>query len=226
VLEAIERLTAEGSPRSTLGDDSRRPRFYRRGGSEPFEVALRGTTSAGPASARASWDPQRATESSPASDWQVEWSQGTRSGQDDDGFRQTLASILLDFENAPDIPAEDVSEGTLVTLAFVIALCAAPRPHTFLFDDLGLSLHPTGQMELVRQIHRLLAEMPDVQILATTHSPYILDEMKPEDVVVMAARSDGTVASKKLSEHPDAKMTGYLTTGELWGLGDETTWVL
>lgn len=134
--------------------------------------------------------------------------------------------IVLDFDNAPDVSAEDVSEGTLVTLALITAICSGPRPHTILLDDLGLSLHPTAQMELVRQLHRLLEETPDIQILATTHSPYILDEMKPEDVVVLAQRPDGSVASKRLSEHPDAKMRGYVTTGELWGLGNETTWVV
>ncbi len=134
--------------------------------------------------------------------------------------------IFLDFDQANDISADDVSEGTLVTLALITALCAGPRSHALLMDDLGLSLHPTAQMELVRQLLRLLREMPDIQIVATTHSPYILDEMKPEDVVVMARRPDGSVASKRLSEHPSAKMSGYVTTGELWGLGNETTWVL
>lgn len=147
---------------------------------------------------------------------------------DDSGNQRGLIGqkIVLDFHGATDIPAEDISEGTLVALALVTAVCAGARPQIVLLDDLGLALHPTAQMELVRQLQRLLAEAPNIQILATTHSPYILDEMKPEDVVVLAPRDDGSIASKRLSEHPDAKMSGYLTTGELWGLGSETTWVL
>lgn len=134
--------------------------------------------------------------------------------------------VVLDFEGAPDVAADDISEGTLVTLALLTAICSGPRPHAVLIDDLGMSLHPTAQMILVRQLHRLLDDMPDVQIVATTHSAYILDEMKPEDIVAFARRPDGSIASKRLSEHPSVKMRGYVTTGELWGLGDESTWVL
>ncbi len=134
--------------------------------------------------------------------------------------------IVLDFQNAPDVPAEDVSEGTLTTLALLTAVCTGPRRRVLLLDDLGLSLHPTAQMELVRQLHRMLEQDLDVQILATTHSPYIVDEMKPEDVVVLAPRTDGTIASKRLSEHPEAtKMKGVLGAGQIWSLDPEQSWV-
>jgi len=40
-------------------------------------------------------------------------------------------------------------------------------------------------------------------------------------------RDDGTVASKPLSEHPDApKVKGALKSGELWSLDGERDWVL
>ena len=84
-------------------------------------------------------------------------------------------------------------------------------------------------MDLVRMIKELLA-LPDfreTQIIATTHSPYVLDELPPENVIAFALRDDGTVASKPLSEHPDAaKMSGTLKSGELWSLDAEREWVL
>jgi len=65
------------------------------------------------------------------------------------------------------------------------------------------------------------------QIIATTHSPYMLDELPPENVIAFALRDDGTVASKPLTEHPDAsKAKGALKSGELWSLDPERTWVL
>ena len=67
----------------------------------------------------------------------------------------------------------------------------------------------------------------ETQIIATTHSPYVLDELDPENVIAFALRDDGTVASKPLSDHPDAvKTRGALKCGELWSLDPERNWVL
>ena len=72
-----------------------------------------------------------------------------------------------------------------------------------------------------------LDEFKAMQIIATTHSPYVLDEIAPENVIAFALRDDGTVASKPLSEHPDApKVNGALKSGELWSLDAERDWVL
>jgi hypothetical protein len=70
-------------------------------------------------------------------------------------------------------------------------------------------------------------EFSDLQIVATTHSPYAIDLMDPSEVYAFALRDDGSVASKRLSEHPDAeKMKGSLTAGQLWSLDEERNWVL
>ena len=72
-----------------------------------------------------------------------------------------------------------------------------------------------------------LDEFKETQIIATTHSPYVLDELSPENVIAFALRDDGPVASKSLSDHPEAaRMTGTLKTGQLWSLDAERDWVL
>ena len=103
------------------------------------------------------------------------------------------------------------------------------RPDLILLDDFDHALHPRAQMELVRMIKDLLAleEFKNIQIVATTHSPYVFDELDPSDVYAFAMRDDGTVASKRLSEHPDAEKTrGTLRAGQLWSLDPERDWVL
>lgn len=137
------------------------------------------------------------------------------------------SKIFFDFRGAPGVPAHAASEGTLITLALLTALHGPNRPSVLLLDDFDQSLHPQAQMELVRLIKSLLEQLPDVQIVATTHSPYVLDEMDPADVHAFALRDDGTVAVKRLSEHPDAeKMKGALSAGQLWSLDPEKNWVL
>ena len=55
-------------------------------------------------------------------------------------------------------------------------------------------------------LQRLLAldDFKELQVVATTHSPYILDELNPSDVHAFALRDDGTVATRPLSEHRKA----------------------
>lgn len=135
--------------------------------------------------------------------------------------------IFLDFKGASDVPAHAASEGTLITLALLTALCSPMRPRLLLLDDIDHSLHPQAQMHLMRELKRLLEEFPEVQLVATTHSPYILDELEPSDVRVFALRPDGSVACRSLSEHPQAeKMKGVLTSGQLWSLDPEWRWVV
>lgn len=137
------------------------------------------------------------------------------------------SKIFFDFAGARGVPAHAASEGTLITLALLTILHSPNRPKILLLDDFAESLHPQAQMELVRLIKRLLEELNDVQIVATTHSPYILDELDPSQVHAFALRDDGTVAVKSLSDHPQAaKMKGALTAGQLWSLGPEREWVL
>ncbi|EPX63890.1 hypothetical protein D187_005020 [Cystobacter fuscus DSM 2262] len=134
--------------------------------------------------------------------------------------------IFIDFQGAPDVPAHGASEGTLITLALLTALFSPNRPRILLLDDIDQSLHPQAQMELMGELKRLLENFPELQLVATTHSPYILDAIEPSDVRVFAPRKDGSVACRSLSEHPQAeKMRGVLTTGQLWSLDPEWRWV-
>jgi predicted ATPase len=135
--------------------------------------------------------------------------------------------VFLDFEGASDIPAHGASAGTLITLALLTALCSPSRPRVLLLDDIDQALHPQAQVELMRELKRLLENFPAVQLVATTHSPYILDELEPADIRVFALRGDGAVACRSLSEHPQAeKMRGALTSGQLWSLDPEWRWVI
>ncbi|WP_437292902.1 AAA family ATPase [Sorangium sp. So ce426] len=137
------------------------------------------------------------------------------------------SKVYFDFRGAPSVPAHAASEGTLITLALLTVLHGPNRPEVLLLDDFAESLHPQAQMELVRLVRRLLEEFSDLQIVATTHSPYILDELDPSEIYAFALRDDGTVALKRLSEHPQAKeVKGTLSAGQLWSMDPERDWVL
>lgn len=133
--------------------------------------------------------------------------------------------IVFDFDDAMDVSAPAASEGTLVSLALLTVLHSENRPDLVLIDDIEQALHPVAQIELMKQLAGILESFPDVQIVATTHSPFVLDGVTPEQVLVFFRRDTGDIVVKPLSDHPDAQRArGTLSAGQIWTL-DPESWV-
>lgn len=137
--------------------------------------------------------------------------------------------VFFDFISAPRIPASAVSEGTLLTLGLLAALNEVETSEELativLLDDIDRGLHPDAQKELIGLL-RGIADIKDLQIVLTTHSPYIVDAMAAEEVCVLALDPEGTTRARKLSDIPGEKrLRGMLSTGELWSSHGES-WVL
>ena len=95
-----------------------------------------------------------------------------------------------------------------------------------LLDDIDGALHSTAQTELVRAIRSILAARPDVQVLCTSHSPDLLDNVSLEEIRVMALDKDGYARCGRLSDHPESeKWRKMLRTGEFWASVGED-WLL
>jgi len=54
-----------------------------------------------------------------------------------------------------------------------------PKNSLLLIDEIETSLHPRAQRRLIRDLANLCRER-DLQIILTTHSPYVLEELPPE----------------------------------------------
>ncbi len=133
--------------------------------------------------------------------------------------------LIFDMKSGDGLPATAVSEGTLVVLA-VLTLVYGSNADLIMLDDVELGLHPKAQRDLIRQLRRIQETHPKLQIIVSTHSPYVVDEFKAEDVWVFAPDKEGCAVIKRLSEHPDAKRAlEVLTTGEFWSAEGEP-WVL
>ena len=77
-------------------------------------------------------------------------------------------------------------------------------------------LHPEAQARLVTALRRLLAGRPGLQLVCTSHSPYLLDHVEPSEVQVMSW-ADGRVSAARLDLHEDwPRWQGKLQTGEFW----------
>ncbi len=124
--------------------------------------------------------------------------------------------VAVEFETAGVVDAPHISEGTLMALAILLSV-VANAPKILLIDDIDKGLHPAAQAELVEILRGVLKANPDMQIIATTHSPYLLDCFDPSEVRVMTLGEDGFAQCKKLTEHPNfAEWEGALKAGEMW----------
>jgi predicted ATPase len=95
----------------------------------------------------------------------------------------------------------------------------------FLLDDVEQGLHPLAQRQLMTAL-KAFSKEHDKQIILTSHSPFIIDELEAKDVWVMAADKEGVSHCQRLSAHPDApRLLEVLTTGELQGAVGED-WVI
>lgn len=137
----------------------------------------------------------------------------------------TGQEVVLSMRSGERIPAHAISEGTMLTLGLLTVLYNPKRPNLVLLDDIEQGLHPRAQRELITVLKQIIRQNRNLQILFSTHSPYVLDALEPSQVHVLNSTVDGYTVTRRLDEHPDvewAKQT--LTTGEFWDAEGEA-WV-
>jgi predicted ATPase len=134
--------------------------------------------------------------------------------------------VVFNMATGDRLPASVVSEGTVLTLGILSILMSPQQPKIILLDDVEQGLHPKAQRELMQVFKEIIKAHPDLQIIFTTHSPYIIDALEPAQVHVLGIGTDGFTHTKRLDEHPDAEWAKQtLTTGEFWDAEGED-WVM
>jgi Fe-S cluster assembly ATPase SufC len=134
--------------------------------------------------------------------------------------------VVFNMATGDRLPASVVSEGTVLTLGILSILMSPQQPKIILIDDVEQGLHPKAQRELMQVFKEIIKAHPDLQIIFTTHSPYIIDALEPSQVHVLGTGTDGFTHTKRLDEHPDAEWAKQtLTTGEFWDAEGED-WVM
>lgn len=145
-------------------------------------------------------------------------------GQDfwaDQWHDRTGVRLEIEWEGLGWVSAEQLSEGTLLALG-LITVVRFRAPRLVLLDDLDKALHPVAQRKLVGLVRTVLDATPHLQIVATSHSPFILDELRIEEVIVLGNGGARGAVLRRLDEHPTAKKRGaYLRPGELWSIVGE-----
>jgi predicted ATPase len=124
--------------------------------------------------------------------------------------------LVVELRDGTEIQADLMSEGLLYFLAFA-ALREIDHPAIFLVEEPENGLHPSRVADVVRML-RAIAEDNEhpIQVLMATHSPLVINELKPEEVTVVT-RDDGGTHATPIAETPhfDERSKVY-SLGELW----------
>lgn len=125
------------------------------------------------------------------------------------------------------IPAHELSQGTLVALA-LLTLAYLPNPPTVIgLEEIDRGLHPRLLRHLQDALYRLSypescgEKRPPIQVIATTHSPYLLDLYRDHPEEVVLAQKEGLeVTMKRLGEIEHFEdIVGSSSLSEVWYSG-------
>jgi predicted ATPase len=142
----------------------------------------------------------------------------------DDGSRTFL---LRTAKWKKAIPAAALSDGTLSALTLLTLAYLANPPKVICLEEPERSIHPRLLKDVQEALYRLSypenfgEDREPVQVIATTHSPYLLDLFRdyPEQVV-LANKTDDGVSFEQLSAQPNIEeILRDSQLGEVWYTG-------
>ena len=142
------------------------------------------------------------------------------------GEGRVLLALRLIGEPAA-ITAENISQGALYTLAVLTLSFAAHPPTVVCMEEADRGIHPRLLREVRDALYRLAypasygEKREPAQIVATTHSPFLLDLFRdhPEEIVV-ANKRGRSATFERLGDRPDVKeILAEGSLGDIWFSG-------
>lgn len=143
----------------------------------------------------------------------------------DAGGRVELRAALIGSTDL--VAAENLSQGTLYLLG-LLTLAHDPQPPGIVcIEEADRGVHPRMLREVRDALYRLSypadagETRAPVQVIATTHSPYLLDLFRDHPEEVILAHKQGNAATfERLSERADIlEMMKEANLGDLWYSG-------
>ena len=156
-------------------------------------------------------------------------------------IRKLTGGLKIDFEridtkswevlvNTDDgvVPIDAVSQGTASVIGWVGVLIQrlfdvyeddkAPlkQQAMVVLDEIDAHMHPMWQRSLISNLSQIF---PNVQFIATTHSPLIVGGMRKEQIVRLARNESGVVQKVEIPEDMLMGRTDQILTGDVFGLG-------
>lgn len=146
------------------------------------------------------------------------------------GFQRSGNTVQLALklsDGTGQVTADNLSQGTLYALGMMFLAFHPAPPSVVCIEEIDRGVHPRMLREVRDLLYRLSypadfkENRPPVQVIATTHSPYMLDLFKnhPEEVII--SHKHGTSAHfERLSDREDlADLLSESSLGDMWFSG-------
>jgi predicted ATPase len=108
------------------------------------------------------------------------------------------AYLRLYFRNAATVPASGLSDGSLSILAWTILPFLAATPALLTCEQPEDGVHPKGIEVVVESLRSIRGS----QVFVSTHSPLVLAQCQPSQVICMSLADNGAAIATRGDEHP------------------------
>jgi len=132
--------------------------------------------------------------------------------------------VYIEFETGgEDVAASQISDGMLLILAYLAILYLPKPPRFLLVEEPENGLHPGLLQNVISILGDIVKQQEKTQVILTTHSPYVIDLFKPNEVTLCNKNPDGSISVQRLSESKTVReQIDIFTLGEIWTAeGDE-----
>lgn len=142
-----------------------------------------------------------------------------------DAFNQTI-ELLFHEQNGMDkdpghIPGWLMSSGTLRILAILAIFTQTNKPGVLFIDEIENGLDPRTVGLLVSEIESVF-HSKEMQVIVTTHSPYFLDMIRLESVIVTEKTTGGSTYHIPADDEALEIWKEKFSPGKLYSMGNLT----
>jgi len=124
-------------------------------------------------------------------------------------------SLRFALDDGTEVSPRRISEGVLYFLAYR-ALSFIEQPRILLLEEPESGLHPARIAEVIGILRRITEDF-GTQIIMTTHSPLVVNELRPDEVsVVTRSPTAGTRATLMRDTPNFEERSKVYALGELW----------
>lgn len=115
------------------------------------------------------------------------------------------------------LPASQVSDGVLLILAYLTVLHLPEPPRLLLVEEPENGIHPKRIEDVLGLLRELVREQGQTQVVMTTHSPYVVDLFRPEEVTLCRRGADGATVAHRLAQSKTVReQLDIFSLGEIW----------
>jgi predicted ATPase len=129
-----------------------------------------------------------------------------------------LVDLRIEEENGVTIPASRLSDGTLRWLSLLTILLHPSPPPLVCIEEPELGLHP----DMIQPLAKLLLSASErMQLVITTHSDDLIDEMSGDpSAVIVCEKLSGSSVFRRLDAGPLSEWLQRYRLGQLWRTGE------